>query len=138
MEYSPGAERVIFGSLRVGGSGFRHTISNATATTNLTTEMHLSELPLHASRLVYEQRTCQIVPAIYAKLNLLRAKKIGLAERKIAFVAVPDVVPVVQRVSAYWHSRIDVDVFSDEFKALKCSQGVAIDLHFLEPRVLTE
>jgi len=29
-EYSPGAERVIFGSLRAGGSGFRHTISNAT------------------------------------------------------------------------------------------------------------
>lgn len=126
------------GVLCAGGSGFRHTISDAAAMTNLTTEMHLSELPLHASRLVYEHRTCQIVPAINAKLNLLRGKKIGLARRKIAFVAVHDAVPVVQRVSACWHSRIDVEVFSDEFKASKCSQGMAIDLHFLEPRVLTD
>jgi hypothetical protein len=119
----------------VGGSGFRQTISNAVAMTNLTTEMRLSELPLHASRLVYEHRTCQIMRAIRARLNLLRGKKIGRAGRKIAFVAVHDAVPVVQRVSACWHSRIDVEVFSDEFKASKCSQGVAIDLHFLEPRV---
>jgi hypothetical protein len=53
----------------------------------------------------------------------------------MAFVAVHDAVPVVQRVSACWHSRNDVEVFSDEFKASKCSQGMAIDVHFLEPRV---
>jgi RNA:NAD 2'-phosphotransferase (TPT1/KptA family) len=91
-----------------GGSGFRHTISNAAAMANLTTEMHLSELPLHASRLVHEHRSCHIVLAINAKSNLLRGKKIGLARRKIAFVAVYDPVPVVQRLSAGWHSRIDV------------------------------
>jgi hypothetical protein len=105
------------GVLCASGSGIRHTISNAAAITNLTTEMHLRELPLHVSRLVYEHRACQIVRAINAQLNLLRAKKIGLAGRKIAFVAVHDAVPVVQRVSACWHSRIDLEVFSDEFMA---------------------
>jgi hypothetical protein len=123
------------GAFCAGGSGFRHTISNAAAMINLTTEMHLSELPLHASRLVYEHRTCQIVPAINAKVNLLRGKKIGFTRGKIAFVAVHDAVPVAQRVSACWHSRIDVEVLNDEFTASKCSQGVAIDLHFLKPRV---
>lgn len=75
------------------------------------------------------------MPAINAQLKLLRAKKIGVVSRKIAFVAVHDSVPVIQRVSACWHSGIDIEVFSDELKASKCSQGVAIDLHFLEPRV---
>ena len=126
------------GVLCAGGSGFRHTISNAAAMSNLTTEMHLSELLLHASRLVYEHRRRQITAAINARLNLLRGKKIGLARRKFGFVAVHDAVPVIQRVSACWHSRIDVEVFSDEFKASKCSQGVGIGLHLLEPRILTE
>ena len=53
----------------------------------------------------------------------------------MAFVAVHDVVPAVRRVSACRHSHIDAEVFSDESKASKCNQGVAIDLHFLEPRV---
>jgi hypothetical protein len=35
------------------------------------------------------------VPTINAKPNLLRAKKIGLATRKIAFVAARDAVPRV-------------------------------------------
>jgi hypothetical protein len=74
------------------------------------------------------------VPAINAKSNLLRGKKIGLARRKVALVDAHDAVPVVQRLSACWHSRIDAEVLSDEFKASKCSQGVAIDLHFLESR----
>ncbi len=56
----------------------------------------------------------------------------------MAFFAVHGVVPAVRRVSACRHSRIDAEVFSDELKASKCSQGVAIDLHFLEPRVLTD
>jgi hypothetical protein len=98
------------GVLCAGGSGFRRTISNAAAMINLTTEMQLSELPLHASRFANEHRACQSGPAINAKLNLLRGKKIGLARRKIAFVAVHDAVPVVHRVSACWHSRIDVEV----------------------------
>jgi hypothetical protein len=75
------------------------------------------------------------VRALRARSNLLRRKKIGRAGREIAFVAVHDAMPVVQRVSACWHSRIDVEVFSDEFRASKCGQGVAIDLHFLEPKV---
>ena len=98
------------GVLCAGSSAFRHTISNAVAMTNLTAEMHLSDLPLHASRLIYEHRTCQIVPAVKAKLNPLRGKKIGLARRKIGFVPVHDAVPVVQRVSACWHSGINVEV----------------------------
>jgi hypothetical protein len=100
------------GVICAGGFGFRHTISNAAATTNLTAEMHLSELPLHARRLGYEHRSCQIVPAMDAKLNLLRAKKIGLANRKIAFVTAHDAVPVVQRMSACCHSRVGVEVCS--------------------------
>jgi hypothetical protein len=122
------------GVLCAGGSGFRHTISNAAAMTNLTADMHPSELRLHASRLIYEHRSCQMMLAIRGNLNLLMGKKIGLAGRKIAFVTVNDAVAVVQRVSACWHSRIDVEVFSAEFKASKCNQGVALDLHFAEPR----
>jgi hypothetical protein len=106
-----------------GGSGLRHTISNAAAMTNLTAEMHLSELPLHASRLGYEHRSCQIAPAMDAKLNLLRAKKIGLANWKIAFVAAHDAVPVVQRMSACCHSPIDVGVSNDEFQGLEMQPG---------------
>jgi hypothetical protein len=121
-EYWSGTERLIVGVLCAGGSGFRHTISNA-AMTNLATEMHLSELPLHASRLVYEHSTCQIVPAMNARLNLLRAKKIGLDGRKIAFVAVYDAVAVVQRMSACWHSRIVVKVFSDEIQSIEMYPG---------------
>src|SRR5258708_610669 len=93
---------------------------------------------LLASRLAYEHRAFQILPAINAKSNLLRGKKIGRAMREIASVVVHDAVPVVQRLSACWHSRIDVEAFSDEFKASKCSQGMATDLHFLEPRVLMD
>jgi hypothetical protein len=45
-------------------------------------ERQLLNLSLHASRLAYEHRACQIVPAINAKLNLLRAKKIGTCKSK--------------------------------------------------------
>jgi hypothetical protein len=68
-------------------------------------------------------------------LNLLRGKKIGLVGREVAFVVAYDAVPIVQRVSARRLSRIDVEVFSDEFTYRNAISRVAIDLHFLEPRV---
>src|SRR6266478_5627015 len=103
--------------------------------TNLTTEKRLSELPLQAGRLVDEHRARQIVPTITANPNLLRGKKIGSCEAEGGICR-------RARCSAGSPARvsmpalpIDAAVFSDEWKATKCSQGVAIDLHFLEPRV---
>jgi hypothetical protein len=84
--------------------------------TNLTAGMHLPEFLWQASQLFYEHWTCQISQVIGAKLNLLRGKEIGLAWRKIAFVAEADAVLVPQRLSAFWHARIHAESFSDEFK----------------------
>jgi len=82
-EYSPGAERVIFASLRAGGSGFRHTISNATAITNLTTEMHLFSCHCKPADLIVSTKHAKLATAIRTNQSSWEERKITLAEMRL-------------------------------------------------------